>query len=141
MESTLGGIIAFSESVGRAETKADLENEEEFLAQKIQYEIGRAHQIDFPKLNESGTEIDLVSDTNTLIAIGFFDNSLSIARGTNSPIPFSSTFVKVTNGYFTYLENNVSSSSSSLHAEFDLSEKTVRGETVSEHFRVISFLP
>ena len=132
MEGAFVGIFAISESADRNQTEAYLEEEGDFVADKISYEISQSSTVSLP--NGTNARIDLI-EFGMPVSIEESDDIFSIARNNSAAIPFSSNLVQVSDVQFIA----TTSPSSAVTTSFTLQAKTEDGRTLSEDFSTITY--
>lgn len=127
MQGMFASLFAIAESSDRNETKAYLEEEGDFIADKISYEISQSTSATL----ESNGEIDLASVDDSE-SVHPSNGQFAISRDGSAFIPFSSNLTEVTQPEFSIESNRVSFS-------FVLSTLTQSGTTLSETFSRTSY--
>jgi ABC-type amino acid transport system permease subunit len=133
MEGTLSSIFSITESANRNATKAYIEQEGDFIEEKIDYEISQASLVYVSK--SSNSQLNLVSVTGTTTSLQASGDFFTIIRSGVS-IPFSSNLVRVSNVSFSIVKI---SSLYEIFTTFALIAKSNSGQESSEDFESISY--
>lgn len=134
------GAYGISESAGRNQAKAMLQEEGTFLIGKIDWVLSGVNMVNTPSMGEVSSNLSVTKYDNSLISLSLSGTTLIIQKGATSS-PLSNTNVDITGLTFTHTGTSSDSViSEGVTAVVTMTTRAPNGMTFTQNFSTTKFL-
>jgi len=105
MTAALEASFAVSESSARDATRAELQEEGEFLIGKIDWIIGQSREVAAPAAGVSSQNLSVTNDDGSAVSVSLSagDGLVSVARGPQDPVQLNDDGIRITQVSFEHI--------------------------------------